>query len=419
MEKFELELTEENIAKTIKDDLINNNKKLFSLIDLVSNIEDNMIVCIDGERGSGKTFLVSQFKYLVDKNDYSEFSLKDITKENLEKIRSNNVVVYYDAWKNDSHKDAFQSIIYNILNEFSKYKKIVPKHNTIRNFISDAFLNFFEKSTFDIINFDKITTFEDLAEQIVTEEEKKEKFKELINKIFGEKRLILIIDEIDRCNPLYATKILETVKHFYDLENITVIVVANNKELVNTIKKQYGYNFDAYAYLNKFYDFIITLDNKNNINYSKKYLEFSERTYLPHNVAFVMFKKYNFSYRECNRYKTMYNMVKKYIEADKSKQFNESEYTIAYSILLPIILALKIKDIEKYTNVLNGDERIIKEMIEYLIDEFKNDKEIGDNWIAEITQREEGKEIQYVLQVYKKYINIETYNDCIRMTISD
>ena len=49
--------------------------------------------------------------------------------------------------------------------------------------------------------------------------------------------MILIVDELDRCNPYYATKLLETIKHFYNLSNVTVIIASNNKELQNTIKK--------------------------------------------------------------------------------------------------------------------------------------------------------------------------------------
>ena len=73
--------------------------------------------------------------------------------------------------------------------------------------------------------------------------------------------MILIVDELDRCNPYYATKLLETIKHFYNLSNVTVIIASNNKELQNTIKKQYGQNFNAYIYLNRFYDYIMTIDN--------------------------------------------------------------------------------------------------------------------------------------------------------------
>ena len=85
---------------------------------------------------------------------------------------------------------------------------------------------------------DRIKTFNDLSDEINTYEERKSLFEKLVNKILSGKRMILIVDELDRCNPYYATKLLETIKHFYNLSNVTVIIASNNKELQNTIKKQ-------------------------------------------------------------------------------------------------------------------------------------------------------------------------------------
>ena len=147
-------------------------------------------------------------------------------------------------------------------------------------------------------NIDKIKTFEDLSKEINTKEEKKLLFKELINKILNDKRMILIIDELDRCNPFYATKMLETIKHFYNLKNVTVIIVTNNNELKNIISQQFGAKFNSYSYLNKFYDYIITVDSSRSLDYCKKFLNFSNDTYLPHDVFYAMLNKYKFTLRE-------------------------------------------------------------------------------------------------------------------------
>ena len=54
MENFELELIEENIEKTIKEDYLDNNKKLYDLSRLINEIDTNMTICIDGEWGVRK-----------------------------------------------------------------------------------------------------------------------------------------------------------------------------------------------------------------------------------------------------------------------------------------------------------------------------------------------------------------------------
>lgn len=425
MEKFELELTEENIKKTITEDYLDNNKKLCDLTRLVNEIDTNMTICIDGDWGCGKTFFVNQFRYIIENAEECEkFNLQKEALPILKNIKENSVIVYYDAWKNDNHPDAFQSIIYNILNEFPKYKDIVTDFTEVKKMFNNIGKNVLNAITFgiispDIIDIDKISTYEDLADKIVTVEEKAKKFKELLKEILKDKRMILIVDELDRCNPMFATKILETIKHFYDISNITVIIAANNKELSHTIKKQYGNEFDAYAYLNKFYDFVMTLDNSKNVEYAQRVLKFMRDTYLPHNVSYAMFRKYEFSYRECNRFRTMYNMVKKHIEVQEDMILDETNYRISFKIILPIIIAFKIKDIDSYRECLNTDKTdALKEALTYIKEEFQKKHA---SWLKNLAQTDKEDEIQVILDKYQKfkkegmYQNI--FNDCIRMTI--
>lgn len=421
MNKYELEINDINIKESILDNYVDNNKKLYSLIKLVNSINSNMTICIDGNWGCGKSFFVNQFMYLINHPDiYGDLKLSKEIVESLHCIKENNVVIYYDAWKNDNHPDAFESIIFNILNEFPKYQNIVTEFSNIKDILIGFSKNFINKASKEIIDFENIKTYEELASQIITVEEKKEKFKELIGKILNENRMILIIDELDRCNPLYASKILETIKHFYDLPNITIIVSVNNIELSNTIKQLYGINFDGYEYLNKFYDFVMTLDNSKNIEYSQKVLHFKTTTYLPHNVAYEMFKKYNFSYRECNRYRTMYDMVMNYIENDKNSIFDKMEYYAAFDIILPIIIAFKIKDIEAFQNCINNDLKSLRCALEYIKNDFEKNY-THKSWLKEFCSKENEDEIDGILQIYIKFktngMYSELFNDCIKMSI--
>lgn len=422
MESFELELTEENIKETILKNYLDNNKRLYTLARLIDSIENNTSICVDGDWGCGKTFFINQFIYLVNNREIdSKLKLEKDLSDVFLNVEANNVIIYYDAWKNDNHPDAFESIIFNILNEFPNYKDRVEDFNNIKDILISFGKNIINKCSYEIIDFDNIKTYEELAEQIVTVEEKKKRFKELLQKILGKKRMILIIDELDRCNPIYASKVLETIKHFYDFSNITIIYVSNNKELANTMKKQYGESFNGYEYLNKFYDFVITLDNDKNIEYSQKVLKFNSSTYLPHNISYEMFKKYNFSYRDCNRFKTMYEMVKNYIERDKNGIFNKKEYNTAFDIILPIIIAFKIKDIIAYRECLKGETSKLKEALKYIKNSFeKNYTHTG--WLKEISGAGENEdEIEKIIQIYNKFkdndMYSELFNECIKMSI--
>ncbi len=80
-----------------------------------------------------------------------------------------------------------------------------------------------------------------------------------ITEICKEKPVLLIIDELDRCKPDYAIKMLETIKHFHDIENLYILLVVNRQQLCASIEKHYGYKINANEYLEKFFSYSFEL----------------------------------------------------------------------------------------------------------------------------------------------------------------
>ena len=44
-------------------------------------------------------------------------------------------------------------------------------------------------------------------------------------------RLIIMVDELDRCKPSYAVKLLERIKHYFTNDRITFVFSVNTYEL--------------------------------------------------------------------------------------------------------------------------------------------------------------------------------------------
>lgn len=57
------------------------------------------------------------------------------------------------------------------------------------------------------------------------------------------KKLVLVVDELDRCRPDYAMKVLEIIKHFFDVEGLFVIIPTNQSALENSLKALYGIDY--------------------------------------------------------------------------------------------------------------------------------------------------------------------------------
>lgn len=413
MNKYDIEINDENIEETITNDLVGNRTYISSVFNMLNNIQKNAVICIDGYWGSGKTILVKQIEYII-KNSENENLLKNFNnKDIIKNVSNNNLVFYYNAWENDDSESPFESIIYNILKKYPENRKKLIGDFNINDTVREAIKNVVKGVTnkwigtdLSIESLDSVKTFDELADQINTMQEKKKAFRKLISDISKGKRMIFIIDELDRCNPIYAIKTLETIKHFYDMENITIIVSTNNHELLNIIKSQFGDGYDAYSYLNKFYHYIMNLDNNRSIDYCKKLLDFSTSTYIPHNVFYILVKKYKMSFRDCNRFRTLYDSAKKYIEIDERGRgfINSNQYSIVYCIILIIIFVFKIKDIEAYNRCLNGEEKDLKDAIEYIDEQL--DLEGYNGWLWKFIDKpnEDEKISTQILKSYREFM---------------
>lgn len=71
--------------------------------------------------------------------------------------------------------------------------------------------------------------------------------------------LYIFVDELDRCRPDYAIKLLEGIKHLFAVKGVVFIVSTNMDQLSKSVQAVYGGTFDGYGYLKRFFDFEFTL----------------------------------------------------------------------------------------------------------------------------------------------------------------
>lgn len=77
-------------------------------------------------------------------------------------------------------------------------------------------------------------------------------FREALTELSSKQKLVIVVDELDRCRPDYALSLLEVMKHFFDVKNVHFVLGVNLKELRNSVKSRYGTNANADKYLQKF-----------------------------------------------------------------------------------------------------------------------------------------------------------------------
>ncbi len=85
--------------------------------------------------------------------------------------------------------------------------------------------------------------------------------------------LFVFIDEVDRCRPLYAIRLLEEIKHIFGVANICFVISTNVSQLKESVRGLYGAGFDGQGYLKRFFDHTYTLPNPSNSNYAQLLLK--------------------------------------------------------------------------------------------------------------------------------------------------
>ena len=70
----------------------------------------------------------------------------------------------------------------------------------------------------------------------------------------GDKPIIIMIDELDRCRPSYAIELLEVAKHVFSVDYVVFVLAINREQLARSVNALYGNEFDADEYLRRFFD---------------------------------------------------------------------------------------------------------------------------------------------------------------------
>jgi hypothetical protein len=244
---------------------------------LLETVSDPLVLCVDGEWGTGKTIFLQMLAGELRNTGFP--------------------VIAFDAFENDYIDDPFVAISSRIFDEISGR---LPK-NTADQFKekSTKLLKLFGRAALNVgikvatIGALGAADIEGLAEETanslaeisdkqvgeaITANKEREKtigdFKELLSTAHSGnaaeretclRPLVIIIDEIDRCRPDFALKLIERIKHFFSVPNVQFILGANLRQLENSVGTQYGLGLNARGYLQKFITFTIPLTNAGKI----------------------------------------------------------------------------------------------------------------------------------------------------------
>ena len=196
--------------------------------------------------------------------------------------------------------------------------------------------------------------------------ELEEKIQEFLQNLSSEKeeRLVIFVDELDRCRPDFAVQLLERIKHYFDLENITFVFSVNCEQLVHTIQKFYGENFDAGRYLGRFFDQVVPLPEAKLRKFYK--IHDIDEMYFCDMTIKEFSKSYNFSIRDLVRYINMSQALVKRIKNTQLIQaavYPDMEWLLS-NCIIPVMIGINIFEPQNYNAFISGERE--KEFVQFV-----------------------------------------------------
>ncbi|MDE6058843.1 MAG: KAP family NTPase [Clostridia bacterium] len=220
--------------------------KVCGLVDTLQK-DQNFCLSINGVWGSGKSFVLQMIE------------------EKLSK-RQEYVIVKYDAWNNSFYSDPLIAILSCIIDGVDEKLYLIEQHKEKIKKAAKTTANTLEKVSSKIFKLKAVTdgikeiiqNFHNPIDMKLTGDFKSyqkllKETKGVLNEItqkgeYREKqtKLIILVDEIDRCLPDEQLKILERLHHLFDIKNCSVIIALNKVAIQNTFEKNYGGKSEDY-----------------------------------------------------------------------------------------------------------------------------------------------------------------------------
>lgn len=221
-------LNRKNIAEHFKQILLNTDVNVFSVV---------------APWGGGKSYFINNLVKLIEEDAIS---------------------ILYNAWESDFYNSPLIPLLVELLNKLENCAQTTELEKDIewsKNFAQKICQSTSFQVGIDLgivncsANFDptkKLTESEYLELK-----SKIQDFKMILQSIQEklDKKIIIFIDELDRCHPIYTIKTLEVIKHFFGIPNIIFVLAVDKIQIENSVRTIYGINKgEENGYLRKFID---------------------------------------------------------------------------------------------------------------------------------------------------------------------
>lgn len=343
-----------------KNDKLKRQKVAEDFTEIVKNINNQpFVISIDSEYGTGKTFFIKRW---------------------VEDLKNTGITTcYYNAWNTDYQTDPLVPFVNSIIKQFPKdisdklqenFENLIGVLKTASNFAIKCFTgrdNMVEDSaklaqqTVEFIQGVGRDFIENNNQTIGVIDAFKVKLADEAQK----RKIVICVDELERCRPTYAVELLEIIKHLFNVPNVIFVLSTDRQQLKHTIAKMYGENMDGDGYLRRFIDLELHLPDPDRdlfCSYIQELYDIkNEKLGARHVDGWNYFKEqfvfwaeiYKLSLREIEQFWTEVSYLAHILPEERRK----------IAPVLAWVLIVKSKDVNQFYNFKNNDLKSIREYL--------------------------------------------------------
>ena len=247
---MEFEIPDNDPFKNDKLDRKNYAKALTDMVDLYM---EGAVIALNGGWGTGKTTFVKMWGQYMYNQGFP--------------------VIYYNAWEDDISEEPLFSLLRGLKSiekkkddEKKLHKVFTAGGKILAGLATGAAKGLLGKAGEIVAEAGK-GALDAMADEFTSSLEKEDetevvlsRFKEVLIEYVAfvcdnGKPLVYLIDELDRCNPTFAVKVMERMKHLFDVPNVVFVLSVDKQQLAYSINGFYGSeNIDSFEYLRRFVD---------------------------------------------------------------------------------------------------------------------------------------------------------------------
>lgn len=305
--KKKVSITSDAPINYIEEDLFNISSYVDALYDLFTIIDPNhgFVIALNGEWGSGKSSVINLLKEKQLREGNTNFKIIDFLPWNIidkETLLKNFFISFKNAIFEESNNQKIRRLIEKYYSAIIEGIKIIHKTNSFINFFESIVNLFFEKKEESIFELKNLIT-------------------EYLYEKYKGKKIVIIIDDLDRLTDEEICIVLKLIKEIADFPNVIYLIAMDKERVIRAIRKFYKYDkLSSYKYLEKFIQFNYDLPNPNQENIET--LFFNEINDLVEDEYFTPEKKYLTKVYE--------NCLKEQIKTPRNMKLFINQYKIAY-----------------------------------------------------------------------------------------